>query len=209
MSKLCDSEIIELCATRRMIEPFEHTLVRDIISYGPSSYGYDIRLFTEFAVYKPGLWKRFLGALSGSLPHLFRHSELDLGLKPTEPKESDWFRFSTKSPFWLFPGEHILGVSLEKFTMPRQVIGIVAGKSTLCRNGLIANISPLESGWRGFLTIELHNATRAPVEINPLAGTAQITFDSGIPPLVSYEDRAGEYQDQPQIPVIGKVKKNV
>jgi dCTP deaminase len=96
----------------------------------------------------------------------------------------------------LQPGEFILCRSVETFTIPEDVLGIVVGKSTYARCGLIVNCTPMEPGWTGQLTIELHNASRHAIKVYANEGIAQVMFFRGERPAITYADKRGKYQGQ-------------
>jgi dCTP deaminase len=163
-------------AKKGMIEPFAESQVSaGVISYGISSYGYDMRLAEEFKIFTNV------------------YSEI------VDPKN-----FSTKS-FVNFKGKECiippnsfaLARSLEYFRIPRDIICIVLGKSTYARMGIIVNVTPLESEWKGFVTIEISNTTPLPVKVYANEGIAQVLFLSADEECeVSYADRKGKYQNQ-------------
>jgi dCTP deaminase len=174
---LCDKEISEL---NGMILPFvDHQVRQDnkgnlVISYGLSSTGYDMRLGTNFR--RP----RF-----GSI------------LDPKHIREDDWSNEEHFSAFLLEPKSFILGQSVETFNMPDDIMAICTGKSKLARIGEFPNITPLESGWKGILTIELANLGLNPIYVYPNEGIAQILFFRlSQRPMVTYADRSGVFQNQ-------------
>jgi len=162
------------------ITPFAECQKRPgIISYGLGHYGYDFRLGTRFKRYS-----------------------MAEGL-PVDPKNaaSEFEEFETPSPFALHPGEFVLGELIEHIEMPDDVIGIAMGKSTYARCGIIANVTPLEPGWKGILTIELSNTSKRPVLLYPDEGILQIVFLRGQRPDVTYATKGGKYQDQQGVTV--------
>lgn len=159
-------------AKRGMITPFEPSSIRAGISYGTSSFGYDMRLSTEFKRPK-------VGAV----------------LDPLQPDEAQWECFTTDAPFVLGAGCGVLGRSLEWWDIPDDGVSIVLGKSTYARNFLNVNITPMEPGWKGYLVIEIM-AGANPVIIYPGKGIAQALFFRGERPAVTYADRGGKYQNQ-------------
>lgn len=188
---LCDWQIAGLIRERGMIEPAVLHQVRDlaldagstrrIVSYGLSSAGYDVRLGSTFLVPR----------LQAADPHAEqRYDTIDHDLG---------------APLWLAAGHYVLGVTVERFAMPSNVVGVAVGKSTYARLGVIVNVTPLEPGWCGFLTLEIHNASQRPVMLWPGEGIAQIMFHHISEPDVSYADRAGKYQNQPAVPVPARV----
>ena len=173
---LVDWEIREYCKKYRMLEPFEESLKREgVISYGLSSMGYDIRVTDEFKVFT------------------------NLKQAVVDPKEFDPNSFiDFKGPVCTIPpNSFALARSVEYFRMPRSVLGICLGKSSYARCGIVVNITPLEPGWEGHLTIEITNATLLPARIYSFEGIAQVLFfEAGSLPEVSYADRRGKYQAQ-------------
>ena len=173
---LVDWEIREYVKKYRMLEPFEERLKRDgVISYGLSSMGYDIRVTDEFKVFT------------------------NLKQAVVDPKAFDPNSFiDFKGPVCTIPpNSFTLARSVEYFRMPRSVLGICLGKSSYARCGIVVNITPLEPGWEGHLTIEISNTTPLPARIYSFEGIAQVLFfESGSLPEVSYADRKGKYQGQ-------------
>ncbi|MEO0230604.1 MAG: dCTP deaminase [candidate division WOR-3 bacterium] len=171
-----DKWIKEMALKHRIIEPFEEKLItQNVISYGLSSYGYDIRVADEFRVFT------------------------EVFQTVVDPKN-----FSPKS-FVEIRGDHCiippnsfcLARSVEYFRIPRNVIGICLGKSTYARCGIVVNITPLEPEWEGHLTIEISNTTPLPAKIYAGEGIAQVIFiESDEICSVSYKDRKGKYQGQ-------------
>jgi dCTP deaminase len=94
------------------------------------------------------------------------------------------------------PNSYVLGRSIEYFEMPADVLAIVLGKSTYARSGIIVNVTPLEPGWEGHVTIEISNATPLPAKVYADEGIAQVVFLQGETPNVSYADKEGKYQHQ-------------
>lgn len=183
-----DKWIIEQ-AQKGMITPFEPSLIRQIedtkaISYGSSSYGYDLRLSEND-------FKTFYKAQSTEI----NPKNLDLAQACiTEQLYTDDFG----SYFYLPPLSYALGVSKEKLSMPPNVTAITYGKSTYARSGIIANVTPIEAGWEGYLTIGLFNANKAKARLYANEGIIQILFLEGAPCRTTYSDRQGKYQGQAQ-----------
>ena len=186
-----DWKIIGL-AQNGMITPFEDKLIRkvdhgigqgelSVISYGVSSYGYDIRLSPEeFFVFRH---------IPGTIvnPKAFSPNNLD-----SVPLRSDEY-----GDYFVIPANSYgLGVSLEAIEMPPNVTAICVGKSTYARTGLIVNVTPLEAAWKGYITMEFSNSSSADCRIYANEGVAQLLFFEGEPCLTSYADRKGKYQDQ-------------
>jgi dCTP deaminase len=195
-----DKWIIEQ-AEKGMIKPFESSLVRKIISentgleipvlsYGLSSYGYDIRLSPkEFLIFKhiPGT---VVNPKNFSVKNL---EKIDL----QSDEYGDFFTIPANS--------YGLGVSLETIKMPSNVTAICLGKSTMARIGIIANITPLEASWSGNITLEFSNSSSADCRIYANEGVVQLLFFEGAPCQTTYEDRAGKYQNQSHSVTLPKV----
>jgi len=170
---LCDSEIRQLAMNEKMIIPFvERTKEVEgklVLSYGLGSYGYDIRLSNRFK------------CCYGSFV-----------LDPKETSMEDFESFESNNVI-LEPNSFILGLSVEFFNMPIDVIGVCVGKSTYARRGVSVNITPLEPGWKGYLVIEIANLGKTSVKLYPNEGIAQILFFRGSLCEHSY---LGSYQNQ-------------
>ena len=163
-----------------MIEPFEPGQVREVagekvISYGTSSYGYDVRCADEFKVFT------------------------NINSTIVDPKDFD------ERSFVNFKGKHCiippnsfaLARTVEYFRIPRRVLTICLGKSTFARCGIIVNVTPLEPEWEGHVTLEFSNTTPLPAKIYANEGVAQMLFlESDEDCDVSYKDRGGKYQGQ-------------
>ena len=194
-----DRWIIEQ-AERGMITPFVPQQVRQLdinksltpaISYGVSSYGYDIRLSpSEFLVFKhiPGTVVN---------PKNFNPGNLE----PVPLQTDDY------GSYFIIPANSYgLGVSLESIQMPPTVTAICMGKSTYARIGLIVNVTPLEAGWVGAgITLEFSNASSADCRVYANEGVAQLLFLEGEPCMTTYEDRKGKYQNQSGRVTLAKV----
>lgn len=177
-----------------MIEPFESSSVRQIedrkvISYGLSSYGYDLRLSpVDFRVFKH---------IPGTVvdPKRFNADNLE----PVQLQSDDG------GDFFVIPANsYALGVSLERLKIPSNITVICLGKSTMARCGIIANVTPAEASWQGHLTLEFSNASSADCRIYAGEGILQLLFLEGEPCQTTYADRSGKYQDQPQTVTIAK-----
>lgn len=184
---LNDRYIRALAEEQKMIQPFEYGLVRkdatlSVLSYGCSSFGYDIRLSPrEFFIFRhvPGTIIDPKDFSSGNLESI-----------PLHPSE--------RGDYFILPGHSYgLGVALERLNMPRNVTAVCVGKSTYARAGLIVNVTPAEAGWSGHLTLEFSNASSADCKVYAGEGVCQLLFFEGQPPDVSYADRNGKYQNQP------------
>jgi dCTP deaminase len=178
-----------------MISPFEPQLVRrvdglPVISYGLSSYGYDLRLSaSEFRIFKH---------IPGTVvdPKNFSPANLEPATLHTD----------VNGQYFILPAHSYgLGVALEQLKVPDNVTVICIGKSTYARIGLIANLTPAEAGWRGHLTLEFSNSSSADCRIYANEGIVQLLFLEGAPCAVSYEDRNGKYQDQVEKVTLARV----
>lgn len=163
-------------ASKGMIEPFGNSSKsQNVISFGVSAYGYDMRLSDEFKILKPG---------EGAI---------------LDPKNADGGLFSDfkGTACVIEPGSFVLGKSLEYFRIPRDVLAICFGKSTYARCGVIVNVTPLEPEWEGHVTISIINGSPLPVKVYGGEGIAQVVFLEA-PELceTSYADKAGKYQAQ-------------
>src|SRR5947208_14054800 len=176
MTIMSDRWITRMATEHGMIEPFEGRQVREgVISYGVSSYGYDMRVAREFRI--------FTNVLSSIIdpkafdPKSFVEFEGDVCIVP--------------------PNSFALASSVEYFRIPRNVLTVTVGKSTYARCGIITNVTPFEPEWEGFVTLEISNTTPLPARIYANEGIAQVLFfESDEPCLVSYADRQGKYQGQ-------------
>jgi dCTP deaminase len=161
---------------RRMIEPFVQEQVRGgVISYGLSSYGYDMRVADE--------WKVFTNVFNTIV----------------DPKHFDPRSFVDMRADYcdIPPNSFALARSVEYLRIPRDILCIVLGKSTMARCGIIVNVTPLEPEWAGHVTIEISNTTPLPARIYANEGIAQVLFlQSDEPCEISYADKAGKYQNQ-------------
>ncbi|MEL6221143.1 MAG: dCTP deaminase [Cyanobacteria bacterium J06627_8] len=188
-------------AEQGMIIPFEPALVRKVdsgtvssmrpvISYGLSSYGYDLRLSpAEFRIFRH---------IPGKVvdPKNFNSDNL----------ESTALHSDDSGEFFILPAHSYgLGVALERIELPNNITVICIGKSTYARCGIIANLTPAEAAWRGHLTLEFSNSSSADCRIYANEGIVQLLFLEGEPCQVSYETRRGKYQDQPERVTLAKV----
>ena len=178
-----------------MISPFEPQLVRrvdglPVISYGLSSYGYDLRLSaSEFRIFKH---------IPGTVvdPKNFSPANLEPATLHTD----------ANGQYFILPAHSYgLGVALEQLKVPDNVTVICIGKSTYALIGLIANLTPAEAGWRGHLTLEFSMSSSADCRIYANEGIVQLLFLEGAPCAVSYEDRNGKYQDQVEKVTLARV----
>lgn len=161
-----------------MIEPFEPQQVRDngrVISYGTSSYGYDVRCANEFKVFT------------------------NINTTIVDPKNFDAKSFVniTADICIIPPNSFALARTVEYFRIPRNILGIVSGKSTYARMGIVVNNTVIEPEWQGHITLEFSNTTPLPAKIYANEGVAQLLFlESDDICEVSYQDRNGKYQGQ-------------
>jgi dCTP deaminase len=174
-----DSWIRRMAAEHRMIEPFVDGQVREnVISYGLSSYGYDIRVTDEFKIFTNV------------------HSAI------VDPKgfNADSFIDYKGDICVIPPNSFVLARTIEYFRIPRNVITICLGKSTYARCGLIVNVTPFEPEWEGYVTLEISNTTPLPARVYANEGIAQVVFlEADEVCEVSYADRKGKYQKQEAI----------
>jgi len=173
-----DRWIIEMARDHGMIDPFSENQVKSGISFGVSSYGYDISLSDEFKV-----------------PILEQLSEID-------PKVSGAgnYRDVRDDSLLIAPNSFVLGRSREYFKIPRGVLTICLGKSTYARCGIIVNVTPFEPEWEGFATISLSNTAPIPVRVHAHEGIAQVVFlQADEECIISYKDKKGKYQGQQNI----------
>ncbi len=163
-------------ASKGMIEPFSENQVREgVISFGVSSYGYDVRIADEFKIFT------------------------NINNTIVDPKNFDPRSFvDFKGDVCIIPpNSFALGHSVEYFRIPRDVLVICLGKSTYARCGIVVNVTPLEPEWEGHVTIEISNTTPLPAKIYANEGIAQLLFLGGEEVCqVSYADKAGKYQAQ-------------
>jgi dCTP deaminase len=180
MSIKSDQWIRRMAADHGMIEPFESGQVRSrdgqrLISYGTSSYGYDVRCADDFKVFT------------------------NINSATVDPKYFDEDSFvDVKSEVCVIPpNSFALARTVEYFRIPRNVLTICLGKSTYARCGIIVNVTPLEPEWEGHVTLEFSNTTTLPAKIYANEGVAQMLFfESDEVCAVSYKDRGGKYQGQ-------------
>ena len=181
MSIKNDRWIQHMAAAHGMIEPFEPTLIsrnpggERLISYGTSSYGYDVRCADEFKIFT------------------------NINSAIVDPKHFDPQSFvDIQSDVCIIPpNSFALARTVEYFRIPRDILTICLGKSTYARCGIIVNVTPLEPEWEGHVTLEFSNTTPLPAKIYAHEGVAQMLFlQADEPCAVSYRDRGGKYQGQ-------------
>ncbi len=185
MTVLNDLQILDYCIHGGMIDGFVSKQVRErdgekVISYGVSSFGYDARLAGEFMLPRGGV------------------------LDPKRPGEANWDRVTVgdNDEITIAPHGFVLARTVERFRMPDDVMAICVGKSTYARNGLIVNVTPLEPGWEGHVTLELSNTTDLPSVVYVGEGICQFVFYRGERPSVTYATREGgpgKYQGQQSV----------
>jgi dCTP deaminase len=174
-----DHWIKKMAAEHAMIEPFVDGQVRDgVISYGVSSYGYDIRVADEFKI--------FTNIFSATVDP-----------KNFDPASMVDFRGEVCV---IPPNSFALARTVEYFRIPRQVLTVCLGKSTYARCGIIVNVTPFEPEWEGYVTLEISNTTPLPAKIYANEGIAQVLFfEADEECEISYADKKGKYQKQQQI----------
>ena len=180
MSIKSDKWIRKMAQQHAMIEPYEPGQVREangqrIVSYGTSSYGYDIRCSNEFKMFT------------------------NINSTIVDPKNFDSNSFvDIKNDFCIIPpNSFALARTVEYFRIPRNVLTICLGKSTYARCGIIVNVTPFEPEWEGYVTLEFSNTTPLPAKIYANEGVAQVLFfESDEVCEISYKDRGGKYQGQ-------------
>jgi dCTP deaminase len=182
MSIKSDRWIRRMAVEHRMIEPFEPNQVKEIggrriVSFGTSSYGYDIRCSDEFKLFT------------------------DINTTIVDPKNFDPKSFvDFKGDSCIIPpNSFALARTVEYFRIPRNVLTICLGKSTYARCGIIVNVTPFEPEWEGYVTLEFSNTTPLPARIYANEGVAQVLFfeaDADDVCETSYQDRGGKYQGQ-------------
>lgn len=173
---LNDKEIAKL-ANVGMIDDFiDHQVSDGVVSYGLSSFGYDMRVDEYWKVYRPN------------------NSEMCV-LDPKVSMINNYDSF-VATEITMMPGDFVLCQSYERFIIPDDVLVVVVGKSTYARLGIIVNVTPLEPGWEGIVTIEISNTNTVPVRIHAFEGIAQCLFFKGNKPDVTYSNRQGRYNMQ-------------
>ena len=176
MSIRPDHWIRKMCKEHGMIEPYEEKQVREgVISYGVSSYGYDIRVADEFKIFT------------------------NVNSTVLDPKAIDAKTMvDFKGDVCIVPpNSFALARTIEYFRIPRDVLTITMGKSTYARCGIITNVTPFEPEWEGYVTLEISNTTPLPAKIYANEGIAQVVFFQADDVCeVSYKDKGGKYQNQ-------------
>jgi len=176
MPVLSDKWIKKMALEHSMISPFEGQQIREgKISYGLSSFGYDARVSGEFKIFT------------------------NINSEIVDPKNFKPSNFITKniSECIIPPNSFVLASTIEYFKIPKNILVICLGKSTYARCGIIVNVTPLEPGWEGHVTLEFSNTTPLPAKIYANEGVAQFIFLQGNEePEISYSDRNGKYMGQ-------------
>jgi dCTP deaminase len=176
MSIKSDRWIRRMAREQGMIEPFEDRQIREgVISYGVSSYGYDVRIARDFKIFT------------------------NINSTIVDPKNFDPRSFVdfVGDVCVIPPNSFALARTVEYFRIPRNVLVVTLGKSTYARCGIIVNVTPLEPEWEGIVTLEVSNTTPLPAKIYAEEGIAQMLFfESDEPCEVSYADKRGKYQAQ-------------
>lgn len=182
---LNDEEIKELAEEENMIEPFVDSQQEDgVVSYGLSSFGYDLRISDEFYIFT------------------------DVNNALVDPKNFDDDAFvheKVDDHILIPPNSFALGATIERLNMPDNLIGELWNKSSYARCGIIINQSLAEPSWEGFLTVEISNTTPLPAKIYANEGIAQIVFKRGNRPSTTYAEKKGKYQNQGDKPEPAKV----
>lgn len=185
MAVMNDRWIIKM-AKRGMIEPFEQNqVVKGVISFGVSSYGYDMRVSDEFKIFNPD------------------------STEISDPKNFSDFHFRQfKGRECIIPPKsYVLARSVEYFRIPRNILTVTFGKSTYARSGIFVNVTPFEPEWEGFVTISISNLTSVPAKIYAFEGIAQVIFlKADKICMISYADKKGKYQAQKKITTARIVK---
>lgn len=173
-----DRWIKQMALEHGMVEPFVEAQVRQgVISYGLSSYGYDIRVADEFKIFTSATGELTVVDPKHFDPKGFKDFKGDVCIIP--------------------PNSFALAKTVEYFRIPRDVLTICVGKSTYARCGIIVNVTPFEPEWEGYVTLEISNTTPLPARIYANEGIAQVLFfQSDEPCQTSYRDKAGKYQNQ-------------
>ncbi|MBI5346597.1 MAG: dCTP deaminase [Chlamydiae bacterium] len=182
---LLPDHLIEELAKEGMIEPFENKQIKHVenkklVSYGLSSYGYDIRIADEYKVFT-NVHNSIIDPKNFSA-NSFVDIKADACIIP--------------------PNSFALAKSVEYFRIPRNILTLCIGKSTYARCGIIVNVTPFEPEWEGYVTLEISNTTPLPAKIYSFEGIAQVLFFEGKShPVTSYKDRKGKYMKQLEITI--------
>jgi len=175
-----DKWIRRMAESHGMIEPFEANQVRTngkgkVVSYGTSSYGYDVRCADEFKIF----------------------TNINSAIVDPKAFDANSFVEVRANECIIPPNSFVLARTIEYFRIPRSILTICLGKSTYARCGIIVNVTPLEPEWEGHVTLEFSNTTNLPAKIYANEGVAQMLFlESDEVCEISYKDRGGKYQGQ-------------
>ena len=176
MGIMPDSWIKKMAIERKMIDPFvENQVKKNVLSYGLSSYGYDARVSSSFKIFT------------------------NVNSATVDPKNFSESSFVDRDVDYCIipPNSFALAKTIEHFKIPRETLVICVGKSTYARCGIIVNVTPLEPGWEGHVTLEFSNTTPLPAKIYANEGVAQFVFLKGNEkPDVTYANRKGKYMKQ-------------
>lgn len=192
MSILADYEIAKLAQDPEspMIEPFfneqqaRDELGNKVISYGLSSHGYDLRIGNKFKIFT---------------------NVMNAVVDPKNFDDKSFVDFEGDVCI-IPPNSFVLAASMERLRIPRDTLGVVLGKSSYARCGIICIATPLEPEWDGFVTLEFANTTPLPAKLYAGEGACQVLFLRGAECEVSYADRQGKYQNQAAIPVLPRMR---
>tara|TARA_B100001559_G_scaffold62079_1_gene49962 strand:+ start:270 stop:824 length:555 start_codon:yes stop_codon:yes gene_type:complete len=176
MTVLSDRWIKKMAKEKDMIKPFiEKQESKNYISYGLSSFGYDARVSNEFKIF----------------------TDVDSALVDPKNFKNNSFVSRTSNECIIPPNSFVLASTVEYFKIPKDVLVICLGKSTYARCGIIVNVTPLEPGWEGYVTLEFSNTSPLPAKIYANEGAAQFIFLQGNEvPEVTYDQRNGKYMKQ-------------
>ena len=176
MSVLSDRWIKKMALDNEMIKPFVDTQKQgNVVSYGLSSFGYDARVSDEFKIF----------------------TDVDSVVVDTKNFKNNSFVSRKVKECIIPPNSFVLASTVEYFKIPKDILVICVGKSTYARCGIIVNVTPLEPGWEGHVTLEFSNTTPLPAKIYANEGAAQLIFLKGNEePLVTYDKRKGKYMNQ-------------
>jgi dCTP deaminase len=191
MSVLVDWQIRDRCDPLlsqgdRLLDPFSEAVSgNNVISYGLSHCGYDLRLAEEFVLFEAD---PYWGHQTVMDPKRFHDDAY---------KNRITRRCSQNFPFTIPPHHYVLARTVEYVRMPNDLVGIVVGKSTYARSGILINCTPIEAAWQGHIVLEIGNCTPLPAVVYPNEGIAQLLFHRllGIPEK-TYADKGGKYQGQ-------------
>ncbi len=172
---LNDKQIEEKVVEENMIDPFVEQTENGVVSYGLGHFGYDIRIGNEF--------------------HVFTNVP-STPVDPKDFKDGAFVKKEVEDYIEIPPNSFALGHAVERLDMPDDIMGLCVGKSTYARCGIIVNMTPIEAGWRGYLTIEISNSSDVPARVYANEGIAQVVFFRGDEAGMTYDDKAGKYQDQ-------------